>query len=79
MCPLCIGTATLLLSGGTSAGGVAALFCRARIRGRIRGRVARRSTSGRVGLAPDPLEGQSPGMRGDELVNGVRPPGAGVV
>jgi hypothetical protein len=28
MCPLCIGTATLLVSGGTSAGGIAAVVLR---------------------------------------------------
>jgi hypothetical protein len=28
MCPLCIGTATLLVSSGTSAGGLAALILR---------------------------------------------------
>ena len=28
MCPLCIGTATLLISGGTSAGGLAAVLLR---------------------------------------------------
>ncbi len=32
MCPLCIGTATLLVSGGTSAGGFAALLVRLRTR-----------------------------------------------
>jgi hypothetical protein len=32
MCPLCIGTATLLVSGGTSAGGLAALLVRTRLR-----------------------------------------------
>jgi hypothetical protein len=30
MCPLCIGTATLLISSGTSAGGLAALVVRLR-------------------------------------------------
>jgi hypothetical protein len=30
MCPLCIGTATLLVSSGTSAGGLAALLLRRR-------------------------------------------------
>lgn len=30
MCPLCIGTAALLVSGGTSAGGLAALFFKQR-------------------------------------------------
>jgi hypothetical protein len=28
MCPLCLGTATWIISGGSSAGGVAALFLR---------------------------------------------------
>ncbi len=37
MCPLCIGTATLLVSGGSSAGGLAALFLK--VRGRKRGSV----------------------------------------
>ena len=32
MCPLCIGTAALLLSSGTSAGGLAALVVRRRAR-----------------------------------------------
>ena len=32
MCPLCIGTATLLASGATSAGGLTALLFRQRIR-----------------------------------------------
>ena len=31
MCPLCIGTATLLLSSGTSAGGLGALLFRRRL------------------------------------------------
>ena len=32
MCPVCIGTAALLVSSGTSAGGFAALFVRQRAR-----------------------------------------------
>lgn len=32
MCPLCIGTATLLISSGTSAGGFAALLLKVRAR-----------------------------------------------
>ena len=32
MCPLCIGTATLLVSSGTSAGGLATLLFRLRAR-----------------------------------------------
>jgi hypothetical protein len=32
MCPLCIGTATLLVSSGTSAGGLATLLFRLRTR-----------------------------------------------
>ena len=32
MCPLCVGTAALLASGGTSAGGLTALLLRRRAR-----------------------------------------------
>jgi hypothetical protein len=41
MCPLCIGTATLLVSGGTSAGGLTALLLKP-VRSRWRRFTARR-------------------------------------
>ena len=68
MCPLCIGTATLLVSGGTSAGGLAAFLFRRRAgkKGSLappadsHGRQTERltgSTSERVRSSPDSLEG----------------------
>jgi hypothetical protein len=47
MCPLCIGTATLLLSGGTSAGGFAALLVSRSAR-----KKHRRVRAARQGIAP---------------------------
>jgi hypothetical protein len=44
MCPLCIGTATLLVSGGTSAGGIAAVVLRHL--GRQHGQPVRRPAGG---------------------------------
>ncbi len=75
MCPLCIGTATLLVSSGTSAGGIAALLCKARARRRR----ARRSVAGGVGVAPGALEGQAPCVGSNELVDGIGTPGSGLV
>lgn len=69
MCPLCIGTATLLVSSGTSAGGLAAalilrwragkkgvLAPRADNRGRQAGRLAGSTTDG-VRISPASFEG----------------------
>jgi hypothetical protein len=75
MCPLCIGTGAMLLSSGTCAGGLAGLVLKLRSRG---GRGAG-STSHRVGIPPDPFEGQPPCVRRNELVNGVGSPGSGLV
>ncbi len=61
MCPLCIGTVTLLASSGTSAGGLAALLLRLRKRARGRQPSPRRASRpqhalhrGMLRTQPDP-------------------------
>lgn len=41
MCPLCIGTAAWLVSGGTSAGGITALVLKRRLRAKRRGLISK--------------------------------------
>lgn len=53
MCPLCIGTATLLVSSGTSAGGLAALLFR-RHAGKKGALAAAAAPPGLPGLDRDP-------------------------
>ncbi len=52
MCPLCMGTGALLLSGGTSAGGLGALLLRQRVRRRVAGFVERLRKIGRTNVLP---------------------------
>jgi hypothetical protein len=56
MCPICIGTAALLASGGTSAGGLAALLFRQRIRKPIASSGACRAEAARNAAHVLPLE-----------------------
>ena len=48
MCPVCIGTAVMLASGGASAGGVAAVVLRAVRGARGRGIRCKQKASGRL-------------------------------
>ena len=50
MCPVCIGTTALLVSGGTSAGGITALLLMRRARGQGKRLIGRLRELGRGGF-----------------------------